>query len=82
MPDESSEYTKLGELISDPEFRESIGTNFRAAAEDHDVDLSKFPPEVLDTLADLSKTELEVLARVKQRLIDSGVDPMYRNELV
>ena len=82
MPDGSSEFTKLGELISDDEFRESIGTNFREAAEGRGVDLSQIPEEVLDTLGDLSKAELAVLARVKARLIEANVDPMFRSELV
>jgi hypothetical protein len=82
MPDESSAFAKLGELISDKEFRESIRTNFRAAAKDAGLDVSQIPKEVLDTLGDLSKAELAVLARVKKRLIDAKVDPKYGSDLV
>ena len=82
MANGSSELTKLGELISNDEFRESIGTNFREAAESHGVDLAQIPGEVLDTLEDLSKAELAVLARVKARLIEANVDPIIRAELV
>ena len=76
------ELTKLGELISDDEFRGSIGTNFREAAEGRGVDLSQIPEEVLETLEDLSEAELAVLARVKARLIEANVEERYRSDLV
>ena len=82
MSEEGSEYTQLGELISDESFRGSIQTNFRAAAQERGLDLSPIPDGVLDTLDDLSKEELAILARVKARLEAAGVDKKYRAELV
>jgi|GEM_PF-3057802 hypothetical protein len=82
MGEEGSEFIRLGELISDESFRGSIQTNFREAAQEQGVNLSQIPDEVLDTLDDLSKEELAILARVKARLEAAGVDKKYRAELV
>ena len=82
MGDEGSEFIKLGELISDESFRGSIQTNFRQAAQERGVDLAQIPPEVLDTLDDLSTEELAVLASVKARLGEGHVDKKYWAELV
>jgi len=82
MGNEGSEYTQLGELISDESFRGSIQTNFREAAQERGLDLSVIPAELLDTLDDLSTEELAVLARVKARLVAANVDKKFRSELV
>jgi hypothetical protein len=82
MSEEDTEYTKLGDLISDESFRGSIQTNFREAAQERGLDLSVIPAELLDTLDDLSTEELAVLARVKARLVAANVDKKFRSELV
>ena len=82
MGNEGSEYTQLGDLISDESFRGSIQTNFRAAAQERGLDLSPIPEGVLDTLDDLSTDELALLARVKSRLEAGDVDKKYWAELV
>jgi hypothetical protein len=79
---EEDELFKLGEAISDPEFRDAVQQNLDDTLQKHGVDKDKIPEEVLETLTTLSADEMAVLAKVKGALKEAGASDHVKAEWV
>ena len=72
----------LAESLKDPQFRRAFAADPEGALAQQDIPRAEIDAQVLEVLGDLSPQELAVLARVRKTLVDAGVPPHIRAEMV
>ena len=72
------------EVLARPTLRKSFAADPVGTLERAGIDSGAIPDRLLDTLADLSYEELEVVSRVNRSLLDSGapVPPGYEHGII
>ena len=78
---QDAEIAKLSAALADRQFRSSFATNPDKALTDKNIDQEKIQ-ELVDTLKDTSKTQLDYLASVKDVLTKHGHSDHVKAEMV
>lgn len=67
-------------VLEEPSRRRAFRKDYAAAADAAGVDISAIPESVLKTLADLSGSELRLLAEINHQLVESGLGIDFPDE--